>query len=320
MRLPILKTAIATAILAGTVVARDAAAVEAAAGDASPLAAEYTWNLATTSGKLRSSGVFLTWDRHGKELFVVDEGVVRVFGPSGMESYSFGDDARLGGVHAVAALEDGDLLLLSSFGEELAVVRSNFRGEPLGKLELKGIPAEVAQDFHPDGIAYAAGKVFIVDRRSMRLVVTDLEGSLVAYRDLAELVGVADKRENNGIRGFGVDAAGNVLFTVQPLFRAFMVTADGRVEGFGTKGSGAGKFNVVGPIAADEQGNLYVGDLLRSVVIVFDKEFRFVREIGSRGDKPGEFFVPGELAVGDGKVFVSQYAGRGVSVYRVAAR
>jgi hypothetical protein len=315
------RAALTAAAIAGATAARDASA---------DVKAEYAWNLADTTGALRTSGVSLSWDRHGKELFVVDGGVVRVFSRTGMEIFSFGDDAQLGHVMSVAALEDGDLLLLTMFGNEIGVVRSNFRGEPLGKLELTGAPAEFTEDFRPGGIAYAAGKVFLLDKRGMRLVVTDLSGAHVASYDLSDMIIASDdaevtsrrdvsaaQRENTGIRGFSVDGSGNVLFTVQPLFRAYFLSADGKLQGFGKKGSAQGKFNIVGPIAADEQGNLYVGDLLRSVVIVFDKEFRFVREIGGRGTRPGELLVPSELAVGDGKVFVSQYMRRGVSVFRV---
>jgi hypothetical protein len=311
---------LAAAILAGAAAARDASAA---------IQAEYAWNLADMTGAIRTGGVALTWDRHGKELFVVDCGVVRVFSRTGMEIFSFGDDAQLGHVYSVAALEDGDLLLLTMTGGQMSVVRSNFRGEPLGKVELTGVPAEVSQDFRPNGIAYAAGKVFLLDKRSMRLVVTDLSGAHVASYDLSEMIVAGEaledssrrdaagvQRENTGIRGFSVDASGNVLFTVQPLFRAYFLSTDGNLHAFGTKGSAQGKFNIVGPIAADEHGNLYVGELLRSVVIVFNKDFEFVREFGSRGYGPGDLLVPSELAAGDGKVFVSQ-SRRGVKVFRV---
>jgi hypothetical protein len=315
------RAALTTAAIVGAIATRDASAA---------IQAEYAWNLADTTGALRTSGVSLSWDRHGKELFLVDGGIVRVFSPTGMEIFSFGDDAGLGHVISVAAMEDGDLLLLTMRGDELSVMRSNFRGEPLGKVELTGVPAEIARDFRPNSIAYAAGKAFLLDKRGMRLVVTDLSGAHVASYDLSDMIVAAEQlegeqrrdeaavtRDSTGIRGFSVDGSGNVLFTVQPMFRAYVLSPEGKLQGFGKKGSAQGKFNIVGPIAADEQGNLYVGDLLRSVVIVFDKEFRFVREIGGRGTKPGSLLVPSELAVGDGKVFVSQYARRGVSVFKV---
>jgi hypothetical protein len=322
MRTGLPRAALAAALVASAAVAPDARG----AGSG------YAWNLSNATGALKTSGAFLTWDRHGKELFLVESGIVRVFSRTGMEIYSFGDDARLGRVYSVAPLDTGDLLVLSSFGGgQMGVVRTNFRGEPVGRLELKGVPPELSEDFHPNGIGYAAGKVFLLDKGAMRLVVTDVAGEHLASYDLSEMIIAAEtadgsatpetaklQRAATGIRGFSVDAAGNVLFTVQPLFRAYVVTADGRLQSFGKKGSGKGSFNVVGPIAADEHGNVFVGDLLRSVVIMFDKDLRYVREFGSRGHKPGQLVVPNELAAGDGKVFVSQYAQRGVSVFRVS--
>ena len=52
-------------------------------------------------------------------------------------------------------------------------------------------------------------------------------------------------------------------------------------------------------IAKDDQGNYLVVERLRSVVMVFDKEFRFLQEFGYRGDKPGNLIRPNEVAVGN---------------------
>lgn len=280
------------------------------------LDATYAWSLASPTGPLRSSGVSLSYDAKGKELFVVDGGKVRVFGESGMETFAFGGDAALGAVRDVAALDGGDLLVLSA-SAELSIVRCNFRGEVLGRFEPRGIPAALA-GFSPAFIRQRAGRVYLADPRAMVVAVLDADGAFLASHDLAALAGVAEKRADTGFRGFGVDAAGNLLFTVQPLFAAFVVAPDGTVRSFGVRGSAPGKFNVVGPIGADDRGNLYVADMLRSVVIVFDRELRFVREFGYRGKAPGNLAVPVDLAVGNGKVFVSQYAQRGVSVFDVA--
>ena len=59
---------------------------------------------------------------------------------------------------------------------------------------------------------------------------------------------------------------------------------------------------------------------LRSVVMVFDKEFRFLKEFGYRGDKPGNLIRPNEVAVGNaGKIYVTQVRNRGVSVFSVTS-
>jgi hypothetical protein len=125
------------------------------------------------------------------------------------------------------------------------------------------------------------------------------------------------KAGDAGFTGFGVDGRGNVLFTVAPLFQAFVLSPEGELRGFGVRGSSPGKFNVVGGIAADPDGNLYVTDVLRSVVMVFDAAFEFQGEFGYRGDGPGNLIAPRDLVVGDGQVFVTQSAARGVSVFRI---
>lgn len=293
-----------------------ALAATVSATTARALEATYAWNLASASGPLRSNGVSLAYDAKARELFAVDGGVVRVYGESGVETFSFGGDATIGVVRDVAPLENGDLLVLAAT-PELSIVRCNFRGEPLRRVEPRGLPATLA-GFSPALIRARGDRVYLADPRAMTVAVLDAGGAFVASHDLAALIGVADKREETGFRGFSVDYAGNVLFTVQPLFAAFIVAPDGAVRSFGVKGSAPGKFNVVGPIAADERGNLYVADALRAVVIVFDRELRFVREFGFRGKAPGNLAVPVDLAVGNGKVFVSQYASRGVSVFHVA--
>jgi hypothetical protein len=61
-----------------------------------------------------------------------------------------------------------------------------------------------------------------------------------------------------------------------------------------------------------------VVERLRSVVMVYDREFRFLQEFGYRGSKPGNLIRPNEVAVGNsGKLYVTQVMNRGVSVFTV---
>ena len=93
--------------------------------------------------------------------------------------------------------------------------------------------------------------------------------------------------------------------------------ASGKVRAFGTRGSSPGKFNVVSGIAADDNGNIYVADTLRCVVMIFDREFNFRTEFGYRGLEPGNLIAPMELTVDSDRVYVAQTRSRGVSVFRV---
>ena len=74
----------------------------------------------------------------------------------------------------------------------------------------------------------------------------------------------------------------------------------------------------MGGIAADKTGNIYVADRLKSVVLVFDQSFQFVKQFGYRGPKPGNLIGPRDLAVApDGTLYVSQLRSRGVSAFKI---
>ena len=276
----------------------------------------YLHSLSSPSGVLPLDAVTLTYDREHRELFVVDGPVVRIFNESGMETYSFGDDPELGGIRSLVALDDGDLLALSYVDGKPTLLRCNFRGELLERIEPRGVPADFSKDL-PGSLRYANGKIYLASHGTMRVVVLETSGAFVAGYDLAKLIGEESKRDDLGFRGFNVDKDGNLLFTIQPLFQAFVVSPEGNVRAFGVKGSAPVKFNVVSGIARDDDGNFYVADILKSAVIVFDKDFRFLREFGYRGRGPQNLAAPEDLVAGGGKLYVAQHARRGVSVFKV---
>jgi hypothetical protein len=277
---------------------------------------EYRYNLATVAGDIRTSAVTLNYDRQANELYVVGYGQVRVFNASGMEVYRFGDDAALGTIYGVAALEDGDLLVVSYREGKPSLLRCNFRGEILRAVELRGVP-EAFRDFGPNRIAYQNGRVYLADETGMRVLLVDPSGQYLASYDLAEIIGEADKRQDFGLNGFGVDRDGSLLFTVAPLFKAFVVSLSGQMRSFGRAGSAPGNFGIAAGIGSDAAGRYYVADSLKCAVIVYDRDLGFVGQFGGRGAQPGQLVGPTSLAVADSRVFVSQQANRGVTVYQV---
>jgi hypothetical protein len=290
-----------------------------AASPARAVQLSFLYTLSDPNGPIPASWVRLAHDPQAHETFVLDssEGTVRVFNRAGMETYSFGDDEAIGSATDIAVLEGGDLALLTYVRGKATILRCNFRGEPLGAIQLHDAPADLA-GFVPDRIRHAAGTLYLADSRAMRVVAVGPDGKYLRTYDASRLAS-GKKKDDAGFTGFGVDANGNVLFTVAPLFQAFVLSADGTLRPFGVRGSAPGKFNVVGGIAADGAGNLYVTDVLRSVVMVFDPSFEFRGEFGYRGWGPGNLIAPRDLVVGDGQVFVTQSAARGVSVFRVEA-
>ena len=278
----------------------------------------FLYKLSSTTGVIPFHGFAVSYDPTGRETLVVGSGRVTIFNPTGMEIFSFGDDPELGSIVGVAPTDDGDFVLLSHGKEEgPSVVLANYRGEFKRLIEPKDLPPKVPRPFLANAIGWAQGRVYLADLGGMRVVVIGMDGAFVAFHDLAELCEVSDKRTDHGVRGFRVAPNGDILFTVQPLFRAFVLSQDGTLKSFGVRGSAPGKFNIVAGIARDERGYYYVTDLLKSAVLVFDKDFRWVKEFGYRGAKPGSIFAPVDIAAGDGKVYISQFAKKGVSVFEV---
>lgn len=296
-----------------------AAASDPASRGVEPFEAEYLHSLSTNFGKLPLSGVGLSYDPLHQEVYVTGDGPIRVFNDSGMEVYTFRDSPELQAAMGIASMEDGDLVALVRRSVGYGLLRCTFRGEVIGEIVPRNVPSPYTE-LVPGIMRYANRKIYLSDPYAMRILVLDDTGEYVASYDVAEKLESADKRGDLGIRGFGVDGEGNLLFTVQPLFRAFVMTPAGEVRGFGTRGSAPGKFNVVGGIARDAAGNFYVADLLKSAVLVFDPEFRWVKEFGYRGRRPGSLAVPEELVVGGEKLFVSNRGRKGVSVFHVGAR
>jgi hypothetical protein len=300
--------------------------MSAAASAAGEVPASYLYNLSNFQGPVPFSWARLAVDNRKNEIYVSDlaRGTVRIFSESGMEIYEFGMDGEPGTVRDVAVDKDGNLLLLSHSpsGDSYAVILCNFRGEFLSKVSLANLPPEFASGFRPEVLTSRQGRLYLADKGAMKILVTDEDGAFAGGYDLGALLGIDEaERRDTGIVGFSVDGDGNLLVTVPVTFQAYRISPDRKVEAFGTRGSSPGKFNVVGGIASDGSGNIYVSDTLRCVVMVFDRDFRFKAEFGYRGLSPGNLVAPMDLAVdGKGRLYVSQSGSRGVSVFLISGR
>jgi hypothetical protein len=286
-----------------------------AADPGTPAEPFFLFDLATPTGTSESTWAALAYDRKHDELFTIHGGRVHIFNQAGMETYTFGGDGDLGTVERVAIFESGEILVLARLDGRRTILRCDYRGERLGTFEAKPLPEGFAT-FDPDRILIASGKVYLVESTSMRVVVTDGEGTVEATHDLAAPVVKRDPDIKIGLNGFFVDEQGNFVFTLPYAFTAFVMSPAGVLRQFGTRGSSPGKFNIAGSVAIDEKGWFLVLDRLRSVVIVFDPQLKFVLEFGYRGEGPTNLVAPFDLAVGNGKVFVSQARELGVKVFQ----
>lgn len=290
-------------------------AVPAMAGE---VKATYLYNLSNFTGVLPYNWPKIFLDERNSEIYVMSGEAVTIFNNTGMEVHQVGYDPEIGNIYDVAVLPDGDVLLLANNARQMRVMRCNYRLEPQSVIELKNLPEEYV-GFSPNRILYRDGLLYLVGSGAMSVVVTDTEGSFVKAYEIATLLGYGEQERNDtGMDGFTLDREGNMLITLPVDGLAARITADGTVMVFGKRGSGPGKFGVPAGITADRMGNYLVSDRLRNVVLVFDKDFRFVREFGYRGLRPGNLIVPNDIAVDDAnKVYVAQLRRRGVSVYQL---
>jgi DNA-binding beta-propeller fold protein YncE len=303
-------------VLAGVPVVRAAVV----ATEAPTLRATYLYRLSNWSGPVPSSGAGLAYDRQTREVYVVGggDGSVGLFSDNGMEVYSFGHDSELHSVVSLAPLASGALIAISRDGDESQVVETDYRGEVTGTWRLDDLPARLRGEFDPVRVVSAGDAVYLADLAAWQVVKTDNHGRFLGQYDLGLLLTFDNaKKRRHILSGVGVDEAGNLLLTVATDFAAYVITPDHEVRRFGTKGELPGEFAVINSIAADEAGNLYITDLNRSVVMVFDPSFRFLGEFGYRGRQADALVIPRNVVAGNGKVFVSQGAGRGVSVFKV---
>ena len=286
---------------------------------AAEVKASYLYNLSDFTGSKPFSSAKITLAPVKHEIYAMAGESVSVFNKSGMEVYRFDYDPGMGVVVDVAVDESGDIIVLAQQGAKFRLVRCNFRAEPVASIELKGLPEGFAS-FAPNRMLLRDGRLYLVSMAGMQVLVASPDGSVIKGYDLAQSLEFSEKeRVNSGLAGFEVDRDGSFLFTVPAIARAYRLSGDGTIKAVGKRGSAPGRFGVISGIAADTAGNVLVADTLRCVVLVFDKEFRFIKEFGARGFKPGYLIGPSDIAVDtENRVYVSQLRKRGVSVFQLS--
>lgn len=278
----------------------------------------FLFNLSDFTGLIPYNWARVSVDKENNEIYVLYQNTVRVFNNAGMEVYRFGDDLDLGHIVDVSFDPTGDIFLLTYKESGSAIIRCNYRGEPQSKIELKNLSPQFS-GFSPTRMIYQNGHFYLENHGDMRVVVTDEEGHFKRGYDLIPLLELKEQdRGNVEIAGFSVDKEGNILITVPVLFKACILSPDGTFNWFGRPGSVSGKFNVIAGIVRDSRGNYLIVDKLKCAVMVFDKNFNFLMQFGSRGLNPGNLIAPDEIAIDDNdRIYVTQTRKRGVSVFKL---
>jgi len=282
----------------------------------------FVYGLSNFTGTIPYNWSRVVADKERNEIYVLYQNTVRVFNEAGMEIYRFGDDLDLGHIVDVAVDKNGDILLLTYKrleGEPVAeIIQCNYRGQPKSKIELKNIPGQFLS-FFPNRMVFHDGSIYLASLMGLSIIVADHQGNFKKGYDLFSLLELEEKdRGSVEMWGFSVDREGNILFTVPALFRACIVSPDGKLNWFGKPGSTSGRFNIVAGIVRDSKGNYLVVDKLKCAVMIFDQNFKFINQFSQRGYKPGYLIAPDDIAIDNGdRIYVTQAARKGVSVFKL---
>jgi len=277
----------------------------------------YLYSLSNFSGTLPFDYVKVSIDEIKNEVYVIEGENIRVFNPSGMEIYNINAyDLGLGTVYDLAVNKDGNLIILSYKSNRYSISVANYRGEPLSTLEIRGLPKDF-EDFSPNGMILKDDLLYLYSSGSMRVVVIGLNGDVKDSYDLSKIAEI--NSDDIGMGQMSIDRDGNILFTAPVIAKAFILSPEKKLRLFGRRGSAPGRFGIPYGIVRDREGNLYVSDKLRSCVLIFDKELKFIKEFGYRGFRPENLIVPEGLSIDErGRLYVTQRRKRGVSVFKIA--
>lgn len=275
----------------------------------------YLYNLSNFGGQLHYSGARIYADTDHDETYVVYQNLVRIFNASGMELFRFGDDLNLGQLLDVTVDRGGDIILLSIKDTRTLVTRCNFRGVPIGPVEITNVPEPLT--FVATRMVYRNDRFYFANLTTLSLIVTESSGEFREHIEFLALLEADERKKDGGeMSGFDVDRDGNVFFTIPALFKIYKYSPDGNLISFGRPGAAGGKFGIVAGIATDSRGNVLVADKLKCVIIVFDKDFNFLTEFGQRGFRPENLIVPNDIALDRmDRVYVAQARKRGISVF-----
>ncbi len=294
------------------------------AAPAQPVNGTFLYDLSKFTGAIPFSWPRVFIDPERNEIYVIYQNLVRIFNQNGMELYRFGYELDVGAIVDLTLDRDSNILLLSNKWSPTAgridyeITRCNYRGEYVSRIEIKNLPARYSK-FLPTRMIYRGGNLYLVSLTALLVVVTDVNGLFKEIYDILPLLELDEKEKQDAIiEGFTLDKEGNFLFTIPPLFRVYKVTPDRKVTYFGEPGGSPGRFNVVAGIATDSKGNILVVDKLKCAIMVYDKNFNFLSQFGSRGWKPGFLIAPEDVAVdSQDRVYVTQAGNKGISVFKI---
>jgi len=276
--------------------------------------------LADFNGPVAFGDAPMALDSASGEVLVAQGRDVKVFNEFGMQVFRLRSPYSLATVLDLAVEPDGQVITLArdldAPGDHprIAVSRHDFRGVPLGEIEITGAPPPF-DALLPNRVFCRENRLIFANTNQLLAIATRRDGTFERGYDLGRILEIEDdRRDAVEVTGLDVDRAGNLLLTCAVMFRAFEISPEGKLTAsWGQSGSARGTFGVVSGITRDAAGRTYVADKNRGVVMVFDREYGLLTEFYGEGRR--YLGLPSRLLVDSaGRLYVTQIGSRGVWV------
>ncbi len=266
----------------------------------------------------------LFFDRNSDEAYVVDAGnnQVVLFDASGFPTGAVGQGRGL-----------DNLISGTYFDHKLYVCCSTSRRFPFGNITVLNdafFPEQqlVLADRFPEEeeivvkkvLATEGGLFYVLKSKESDVSVFDSHWTLL--RRIAPRYKHLDVLEPAFIADMTRDRHGNLYFLSEQWGRVFVYDKDETfLFSFGEKGGDRGKMARARGIAVDAtNGRIYISDYLRHTVLVYDMKGQWLYEIGTKGNRPGDFFYPSAVGVNnEGLLFVADTFNHRVQIFTVKA-
>jgi len=301
--------------------------------------ATYMYKLSNFQGPVESLWARLTVDPEEGEVYTLNQQdkAIQIFNTAAMQVYGFGEDLSLATATDISSGKGGDMYVLFSRPEN-HILQLDYKGDIVQKIVPGNIPAEFKR-FRADYLDYRNDRFYLADAQAMQVIILSANGEYQEGHNFRQMVNARIEEQmqqpdiskaqqksledslkamgNTAFGGFSTGNDGTIYFTAGTISAAFRYTPDGTLDQWGVPGGAPSKFGVVAGIQPDSQGNIFISDRLRCVVMMFDKDLNYVMEFGYRGDSPDSLIVPDDIAIDEQnhKLYVSQAANMGVSVF-----
>lgn len=267
------------------------------------------------------------WEPVARELYVSDSknGRVGIFDENGTPLYTFAGSNLLLEPRSLEVDAEGTIFALDSAAAELR--RFSYRGEYETTLSFER-PGPEGKPVHVPVSAFARatdGRWYVIDRDAGKVLAFDAERrfelelppppklerfptpSDVAVSPTG-LVAVCDQRTDPAVHVY--DAKGNL------------------VAAFGGRDVALGDFTAPVALTFDDEGFLYVVDMLRHDIKIYTGSGKFLQHFGgwfspeTRGRAAGEMLYPVDVCVvpGGGPIYVAERFGQRVQVFERTVR